>query len=343
MKLLHLSLATISLIGGSHHPMQAQEADDERNNRYTMGIWYDTEIQTDYHGDFNHVNLLYLSTDGRLWQGWECNAATISIARTREESLVADLQTFSNIEEENLPLALSLLCLKHSIGTRHTLHAGIRNVNEDYFTSPVTSLFINSSCGIFPTLSCNLPIANYPVASVGIHYAYTSPSYNILASIYNGQGYRRLCGRESVWHVAPHDDGIFALAQGDWKAGKGQCWAGAGLHTGNRADVTARSVMWCYTEQRLGKNLSMIADYSHAFGRRCECSDFAGIGLHYASGRTTLGLFSDYARFCHNAEWATEITFRYALSAVVALQASCHLIYNSTFLPVGLIRVSVRI
>lgn len=89
-------------------------------------------------------------------------ASTISIAKTREERLVDDLQTFSNIEEDNLPLALAVCGANWQINDKHSLFFGIRNMNEDYFTSPVTSFFTNSSCGVYPTISANYDIANTP-------------------------------------------------------------------------------------------------------------------------------------------------------------------------------------
>lgn len=48
-----------------------------------LGIWYDTELQTDFEGNYNHVNLLYLSADYSLSNHVKLNAATISIARIR--------------------------------------------------------------------------------------------------------------------------------------------------------------------------------------------------------------------------------------------------------------------
>lgn len=97
--------------------------------------------------------------------------ASISIAETHERPLIDDWQGFSNIEEENTPLALAVLGIRWQL-KKSFLFVGVRNLNEDYFTSPYTSLFTNSSCGIFPTLSVNYPIANYPLASIGIDYKY---------------------------------------------------------------------------------------------------------------------------------------------------------------------------
>lgn len=332
MKKIFLFLVTTCLVG-SHQFIKAQEC----------GIWYDTELQTDFHGNYNHVNLLYLSAEYSLRNHLNFSAATISIAKTREERLLDDLQVFSNIEEDNLPLALALAGVEWQINDRHTLFMGIRNVNEDYFTSPLTSLFTNSSCGIFPTLSCNLPIANYPLASAGIHYAYNSPNFTLLTSIYNGSGYNRWAGHDNIWKVSPYKDGLFLITQGKWSSQKGKYFVGGCLHTGTQSEPSAKSALWCYTEQKITDHFSWIADYSHAFGNGCECLDFAGLGLQYEQRNNTFGIFSNYARFCDNTEYATELTYKYQFNKSVFIQASCHLISMSSLHPIGLLRLGVRL
>lgn len=331
-KLLTINLVASLLLGGSQM-LSAQQ----------VGLWYDTELQASTDGKTNHVNLLYLSAEYEFSQNVKINAATISIAKTRDESIIDDLQAFSNIEADSQTLALALCNVEFTLGDRHKLCVGIRNVNEDYFTSPVTSLFINSSCGIFPTLSCNMDIANYPLASMGLHYSYTAPKYCLQASVYNGQGYDRWAGGASIWRVTPRRDGVFLITQGDWQQGSGHYYAGAAMHTGTRDGAAARSTLWAYTEQTLTDRLSLIADYSHAFGHNSECTDFAGIGLQYSWTKSTFGLFSDYARFHQDEEWTTELTYKYDLNDMIFFQNSCQLILHNSWLPVGLIRVSVRI
>ena len=290
-----------AICGGCQLSLEAQQ----------LGIWYDTELQTDFEGNYNHVNLLYLSADYSLSNHVKLNAATISIARTNEDRLIDDLQCFSNIDEENLTLALALADVEWQINDQHALYAGIRNVNEDYFTSSVTSLFTNSSCGIFPTLSSNLPIANFPTASIGIHYAYTTESFHLQASAYNGVGYKRFGGRENVWRFTPKSDGLFFITQGEFIRGNSQVFAGACLHTGTQHDEGTKQAIWTYAEHQLTPHWAIIADYSHAFGKDIECHDFAAIGTQFSCGKSTLGLFSDYARFSGTSEFATELTCKY--------------------------------
>lgn len=309
----------------------------------TVGLDLDTELQVTPSGRANFLSLLYLNANCPMGRHLQWNAATISIVHTRRKSLVDDLQGFSNIEAGNQPLAPALFGLQYSFGEHHTLHAGVRNVNEDYFTSPVTSLFTDSSCGIFPTLGSNFDIANYPLASMGIHYAYATQSFGFQASAYNGRGYDRWAGHDNVWRVTPGRDGLFAIAQADLTHGNSHYFLGSCLHTGPHSERTATSAVWGYTEQTLGKHLALIIDYSHAFGRTTSCTDFAGLGAQWTAGQSVVGLFTDYARFRDDWEWATELTYKYELNAMVSLQTSFHLIDHDSWQPVGLFRVSISL
>lgn len=321
------------LLTGYGHQLYAQQ----------LGVWYDTELQTDFKGHSNYVNMLYLRADYPLSEHFKLSAATISISKTRSESLLDDLQGFSNIEADNMPLTLAMAGIGWVVDDRHSLFCGIRNVNEDYFTSPVTTLFINSSCGIFPTLAYNMDIANYPLASMGLHYCYSAPTYCLQASLYNGQGYDKWTGTGNLWRFTPQSDGLFMIAQGDWQMANGHYYVGTALHTGAHHTSAARSALWAYTEQELTERLSLIADFSHAFGHSSECTDFIGIGGQYSWRESTLGLFTDYVRLRHDKEWATELTYKYDLNSRVSLQSSCQLIHHGSWMPVGLFRMSVRI
>lgn len=308
-----------------------------------MGVEFDTELQFTPDGYTNYLNRLRLSADYAINEHLTLSAASISIAKSREESLLDDLQGFSNIEAEPQPLALSLLGMNWNAGERHSLFLGIRTVNEDYFVSPVTSLFINSSCGIFPTLSCNMDIANYPVASMGMHYSYTAPSYCIQASAYNGQAYDRWTGIDNIWRITPHSDGLFFISQVDWQQGKGHYHVGAAQHTGVSGGESAQTALWTYTEHSLTDRLSLIVDYSHAIGHSRLCTDFVGLGAQYSWSQSAIGLFTDYARFRHEEEWATELTYKFDLNSLLFLQASCQLIHHGSWQSVGLIRMGIRI
>lgn len=296
-----------------------------------LGMELNSEVQATHKGDYNFANLLRLRAALPVTRNLTFELGSLSTCMTASESIGGDLQTFSNLDAGDIPFTLSLLQLAWQPGCGHSLFLGIRNMNEDYFCSPVTALFANSSCGILPTLSANYPIANYPLASVGVHYRYEYKSndeeegvFAVQGSLYNGMGYHRFSGRENLFRFCPQSDGVFGLAELQYKH-HGSCYfMGTALHYNNSTHV--RTSPWIYAEQRVGQNFTLLANYSHAFGQETECRDFLGLGGRYELGRYQLGLFTDYARFAEANEWATELTCRYDINDHLALQPSIHLI-----------------
>lgn len=305
-----------------------------------FGVELTSEFQVTQKGDCNYANLLRLNASLSITRALTLEAATLSTHMTSSESIGGDLQTFSNLDAENNLLTLSLLNLAWQINDHHSLYAGIRNINEDYFASPVTSFFTSSSCGIYPTISANYPIANYPVAAVGVHYKYET-SYDdenenrrfvVQASLYNGTGHNRFSGHENVFRVCPKDDGIFGVAQIEYEHNESRYFLGNSVYYYKRCNVTP----WAYAEQKVSSQIAIIAGYSHAFSSDTVCKDFVGLGAQYENGRYALGIFSDYAHFQGTSEWATELTCNYSINSHIQLQPVVHLIktgskFNSAF------------
>ena len=121
-----------------------------------LQVSYTTELQSDFKQGSNWVNLLRLNFTHSLGKHTTLQAATISTARTRTESLADDFQTFSNIEEENHPLALATLGVQQQFG-HSSLFLGIRNLNEDYFTSPCHLVIHQQFMWYLPYLVRRLP------------------------------------------------------------------------------------------------------------------------------------------------------------------------------------------
>ena len=105
---------------------------------------YTAEWQWDMKRNTNWLNLLRLNLNVPVFDGkGTIEASTLHIAKTNE-TIIADWQTFSNIEAENNVAAIAVLGYMHEWQAAH-LFVGVRNVNEDFFTSDITTLFINSS------------------------------------------------------------------------------------------------------------------------------------------------------------------------------------------------------
>lgn len=308
-----------------------------------VGLEYTGELQTGFNGKSCFANLLRLNFDYALNEHIKFSAATLSIAHSLEERVLDDLQVFTNLDADNQSLAPTIAGLEWSINDSHSLFVGIRDVSTDYFTSPITSLFTNSSAGIFPTISCIQQIANYPLAGMGLHYSYQREAVEVMASLYNGIGRDHFSGRENVWRVDPECDGLFAMSQGGYISGESRYYLGACLHTGTREAREVRSALWGYAEQEITPSFSLIASYSHAFGDGLECSDFVALGGRYAVDKSTFGLYIDHAQFDHQNEFASELTYRYEINSSLYVQAAYHLIHDDSWQSAALIRLGITL
>ena len=175
------------------------------------GQCFSGELATELHWNMkqkvNWTNQLRLNLSIPLWNGaGSIEASTLHMLRTNE-TIIDDWQGFSNIEEENTAAAIAVLGYMHQWERAH-LFFGVRNVNEDFFTSDVTSLFFNGSCGIFPTIAASYPIANYPLSGLTVYFDVSKGGFMFRNSLYNGVGYNGWSKHDNPFLVRPKKDGI---------------------------------------------------------------------------------------------------------------------------------------
>lgn len=325
-----------------------------------VGMELTSEVQGTSANKYNYVNLLRLNaslpvlsheTEGLKTNSLTFELASLSTCMTARESIGGELQTFSNLDAGNIPFALSVcgMSWSHTSPTResrrtvsHALFMGVRNMNEDYFTSPATSFFTNSSCGIYPTISANYPIANYPVASMGIHYRYDIEDdkrhFTVQATLYNGTGYNHFTGCENVFRICPKDDGAYGIAEVSCTRGGSYYCLGNAMYCNEGTSSTP----WFYTEQDITSNLTLLAGYSHAFTTDAECKDFIGLGALCQLGKCQLGAFTDYAKCAERNEFATELACKIPIFKHMDFQPTVHLItYDSQLHCAAMLRMAL--
>lgn len=319
-----------------------------------VGLTYTTEVQTDFRKASKWVNLLRLDLSCRLDKKIRFCFSSISIAETCEESLLNDWQGFSNIEERNLPFAPAVQGVEYK-GNRSSLFLGVRNVNEDYFISSCASFFTNSSCGIYPTLSANYPLANYPLAALGLDYKLKYKDWTMEVSVYNGTGYQALTGRDNVFRFSPDTDGILGLSSVIYQKNDSEYSMGAGIYrggcVGNEMGVEEpfvqaaqkkkmTYVLWTYAEQHIYQNIYALLQYSVNPSVEGGCRSYVGTGGIVRGDKVSFGFFLDYADYTTAHEWAGELSCRWGCTSRMAIQPAIHAIRNSsgTYL-VGLLRM----
>lgn len=311
----------------------------------TVRALYTSEGQSNFKKDFNWVNLLRLESAFQWGRHMTAEMATLHIIRSNGKCIADDWQAFSNIESENLPCGIALLGISYAT-SRCKWFVGIRNVNEDYFTEPGTSLFTNSSNGIFPTLSTSLPLANYPLSAMAVHFVYEDSVADVQASLYNGRAYNGWKKGDNPFHVTPKD-GVYGMAEMALKEkDKGYFRTGLGVHYGQTAAGMAdgktvrhkrvRGAWWLYAEHPVittNKGIThLLLQYSRSFGSDNACRQFTEIGcVTYLrnKGAGRLGLSLQHATFTYGEELSGELTYRHTLNGAIDLQPSFQWIKNS--------------
>lgn len=172
----------------------------------TEGIW-----NTD-NGETNLINLIETFVQAPLWNGSHLTGIILANQNTRigqgkSWNVANDLQSFSNIQTDNqIPLSLMEFDVTQRISDNLHLSLGVRNINVDYFTYPLTSVFTGSSHGIFPTIADNWSVANYPLSALGLHIEWNiTDNITLKNSLYNGQASDDL---DRVFRFSPKQDGI---------------------------------------------------------------------------------------------------------------------------------------
>lgn len=347
-----------------------------------IGGQYTTELQSDFGRQVNWVNLLsfHLTVPTEalgLWRNGKLEAQTISVYKTSRQRIADDRQVFSNIEENNLLFSPFIFGYSHQVG-KVLLFGGLRNVNEDYFTAPYTSLFTNSSCGIYPTLSANYVLANYPLSAVCLHVEYqVNDRIQVRNSLYSGKAYLPFKRGSSVFTVVPGRDGFLDMAEVFYTVNSshyGSYNLGVVVHGGGRVGhesvpekeaaakapeqyahsqkIKTNYAVWLSAEQsvfqRDKRSVGLLGQLSLAPAGRNDCYRYLAAGCVFngvvsSSRQDMFGVIFSYAAFVEAKESAMEITWKYSATNHLDIQPAFHIIRTGKeWYTIGMLRLVCR-
>lgn len=315
----------------------------------SVEMTYTTELQCSEKKEFNFVNLLRLDASFPIKSG-SFDVASIHIYKSNAKRIADDWQTFSNIEEDNLAGSLVLLGYTQSFRNM-SLFTGVRNVNDDFFTSPITSVFTNSSCGIFPTLSANYPLANYPLSAVCLDYKLSVKNWKLETALYNGVAHSGFRKGDHVFMTHPGKDGMFSISSLNYQTNDGNYFSGVALHNRlyhtdgegkqtpepqkeNSPEKKMNFTWWGYVEQTVvrhgNRHMDVLAQYSENISVTEGCKRYAGLGLLLSDylWKSQIGLFISHAHFSMGTETAIEVTWKVKLNKHLVVQPALHYIKN---------------
>ena len=105
--------------------------------------------------------------------------------QTPTQELVGDVQVFSNIENGTCTYLHQLWYQYKNNDIAFII--GKHDVNEQYFTSEYGGAYVNSSFGIMPLVSLNVPVSIFPSTTMGLSGSYRfTDGFKWQAAVYNG-------------------------------------------------------------------------------------------------------------------------------------------------------------
>lgn len=121
-----------------------------------------------------------------LWQGGEIFLHGLNThGSSPSQDFVGDLQVSSNIESGDY-VGFYEYYLKQSVGDFEFVF-GQHDLNSEFAGTEYGGTFLNSSFGITPTMSLNVPVSIYPMATLAFIAKYTTRTYHSFKlGIYDG-------------------------------------------------------------------------------------------------------------------------------------------------------------
>lgn len=309
-----------------------------------FGVQYITEVQTDFEKSTNWMNFLRLDASLNIGKRGSIDFASIHTFKTLDRPVADDWQVFSNITNDNLAFGLAVLGYTHQFSDKFKLFAGVRNVNEDYFISDGTGLFVNSSHGIYPTIAENYPLGNYPLSTLGIHANWTlNDNWTVQGSLYNGVA-RQLFGPDHGLLDIRKDDGIYLMSDVNYHHDSklpGTYFAGVGyankIHGEEMTEDKTNFTYWVYGEQTIYKSgdshVDLMAQFSQNLSVDFGCKRYMGAGVLLYNILTdkidnTFGINVNNADYDFGDETVLEATYSLQLTDHIGIQPAYQRIWN---------------
>lgn len=159
---------------------------------------------------------LFVSFDTKkagLWKGGQIYLNTTNThGASPSIEYIGDLQTASNIEAGNHTF-FQELWYKQIIGNVE-LTAGLQDLNIQFANTDNGAVYLNSSFGILPTISANIPAPVYPLTSLGFSFKWNmSGKVSWNSAVYDGNPLDFDHNPYNLnWKINPND-GILAITE----------------------------------------------------------------------------------------------------------------------------------
>ena len=297
-----------------------------------------------------------------LWKGGTFQLYGLNThAETPTGSIVGDIQTFDNAENGDGSFIYQL-AFQQELG-KLTFLAGVNDLAANFQSTGYGSLFTNSSFGVNPALSLNMPVSIFPKNALGLvlNYKFTD---NISAGvgIYDGNpGDFADDPYNTNWKLSG-DEGFISVAelrytkyyedkiQTEYKIGTIYHTADyASLTNAEDSLIRGNLAVYCTIDQDIysidnERHIACFGQLGFASGSQNMIDLYGGFGIHYhgflsKKGKDILGIGVAYASINDDVvklnfpivatnETALEFTYKYDVTDKISLQPVFQYIIN---------------
>ncbi|MDR2938164.1 MAG: carbohydrate porin [Prevotellaceae bacterium] len=309
------------------------------------------------------------------WKGGSIfiNGASIH-GKSLSESYLGDLQVASNIDA-GTHVYLHEFWLKQTLGS-FSFTLGLQDLNINFMMSEAAGEFINSSFGMPPVISVNLPLPIFPLTGLGISARWNiSEQFAWQTAVFDGcQKPFEHNPHNLHWSFSKNDGMLLATefhAKFKIKQKEGTYKIGAYYHSGlTEFDEATQSANTVFTNnygvyliadqtifERQNRKINLFAQIAAAPKSKNQHAYYLGLGANYhgvfsKKEKDILGLAIanlDRQRRRHRQETTLELFYKWQFNGNFALQSDVQYIVNpagaSEQLPdalVGILRLHVK-
>ncbi len=329
-------LLSIALLGAITTAMGQEAATSLNINYTTEGLYNATTNKA------NWINLLNVEATQRLWRNATLSLDLLSVDNLRnskgKEGVADDLNVFSAIEDGSVALSLFMFGITQRFGPVD-LFFGVRNVNNDYFTSPWNSVFTGSTNGLLPVISHGYPLSDSPLSAMCLHLDWEIiKNLRLKSSLYNGVAGS---GWDERFRIRPERDGVLNISEVSYTSDTEDNYLGNyhfGVVYGYVPEVAggrkvSTTSFWTLIEQPIyrsaaSKTLALLVQAGGS--PRCVCDAYLGGGVVWRGlfgAENYLGALVNRTWHDQGNETALELTYSFTKS-FVTIQPALHQIFS---------------
>ncbi len=291
----------------------------------------------------------------RWWKGGSffINGASIH-GKSLTENYLGDLQVASNIDAGTYVYMHELWYRQDFKKVSFTV--GLQDLNAEFLTSDNAIEFINSSFGVIPVVSGNIPVPIFPLTGLGIsgrwnindQFTWQTAVFDGCQTPFDGNNRNNL-----HWRFCK-DDGVFVVTEfhSRFKINEkeGTYKFGAYYHSGLNEFDEETQIMNTVFKNNYGfyviadqtvyeqenRKIGLFAQLGMAPPNKNEHAYYLGLGANYygifnKEGKDVLGLAAanlDLLKKNHDQETALELYYKYQINDNIAIQPDIQYIIN---------------